>query len=146
MITVVISNISSGEQASRLLALACGGGCPLAYVPASVPLLGACVVDLGCGARPDLALASHLVGTGGRTVGSRIDLTPQMVTRCTAVLPTCSLAISIFQIYIAACDAAEASTQCPITTKRQNCLRFYLFLLEYTICFHCAHNACVVML
>lgn len=44
------SNISSGEQASRLLALACGGGCPLAYVPASAPLLGTCGVDLGCGA------------------------------------------------------------------------------------------------
>jgi len=87
------SNISSGEQASRLLALACGGGCPLAHVPASVPLLGACVVDLGCGAGHDLALVSHIVGAGGRTVG--IDLTPQMVTRCAAV-PTCYIYIYLY--------------------------------------------------
>jgi hypothetical protein len=58
----------------QLLMVACGGGCPLALVPDSVALKGACIVDLGCGGGHDLALASHVVGPAGTTVG--IDLTP----------------------------------------------------------------------
>jgi SAM-dependent methyltransferase len=76
---------STGDQeAAQLLAVACGGGCPLSRVPPEAPLDGATVVDLGCGGGHDVAFATHLVGPAGRVVG--IDLTPQMIVRAEAVV------------------------------------------------------------
>ena len=68
-----------------LLASFCGVGNPFSLGPL---LPGEAVLDLGCGAGFDVAVAAGLVGPGGRVVG--VDITPEMVTRAwelSAALP-----------------------------------------------------------
>jgi arsenite methyltransferase len=63
----------------------CGVGNPFSLGPLQH---GEVVLDLGCGAGFDVAVAAWLVGLGGRVVG--MDITPEMVTRAwelSALLP-----------------------------------------------------------
>mmetsp|Transcript_25211 Transcript_25211/g.74073 ORF Transcript_25211/g.74073 Transcript_25211/m.74073 type:complete len:228 (-) Transcript_25211:1112-1795(-) len=60
---------------SGLFSASCGSGCPL-RLPGG-PRAGESVCDLGCGAGHDVALASRIVGPGGRVVG--VDLTEEMI-------------------------------------------------------------------
>ena len=60
------------------------------------PLPGETVLDLGCGAGFDVAVAADLVGPGGRVVG--VDMTPGMVTRAwdlSATLPYRNLSFQV---------------------------------------------------
>jgi arsenite methyltransferase len=59
-----------------LLESFCGVGNPFSLGPLQH---GEAVLDLGCGAGFDVAVAARLVGLGGRVVG--LDVTPEMVTR-----------------------------------------------------------------
>jgi ubiquinone/menaquinone biosynthesis C-methylase UbiE len=54
-----------------------GLGCPWVV---GMPLEGETVVDLGCGAGADVAIASKAVGQRGRVVG--VDLRPHLLGRC----------------------------------------------------------------
>ncbi len=60
------------------------------------PLPGETVLDIGCGAGFDVAVAARLVGPGGRVVG--VDITPEMVTRAwelAALLPYRNLSFQV---------------------------------------------------
>ena len=60
------------------------------------PLPGETVLDIGCGAGFDVAVAARLVGPGGRVVG--VDITPEMVTRAwelAALLPCRNLSFQV---------------------------------------------------
>jgi arsenite methyltransferase len=59
-----------------LLESFCGVGNPFSLGPLRP---GETVLDLGCGAGFDVAVATRLVGLGGRVVG--VDITPDMITR-----------------------------------------------------------------
>ena len=69
--------------ADELLAIACGGGCPLAL--GWPPSPGSTVIDLGCGGGHDVVLAAMLVQgrPGARVVG--VDMSPAMLERTAAV-------------------------------------------------------------
>ncbi len=63
----------------------CGVGNPFSLGPL---FPGETVLDIGCGAGFDVAVAGQLVGAGGRAVG--VDITPEMVIRAwelSATLP-----------------------------------------------------------
>lgn len=64
---------------------ASGGGCPLQL--RSLALRGATVVDMGCGAGHDVAIAAAVVGEQGRVYG--LDITPQQLQRSRATLQRC---------------------------------------------------------
>ena len=60
------------------------------------PLPGETVLDIGCGAGFDVAVAARLVGPRGRVVG--VDITPEMVTRAwelAALLPYRNLSFQV---------------------------------------------------
>jgi len=65
---------------------ASGGGCPLLLT--KIPL-GGTVVDLACGAGHDVAIASRMVGAGGRVVG--VDMTDAMLERARANAARCGV-------------------------------------------------------
>jgi arsenite methyltransferase len=71
----------------------CGVGNPFSLGPLRP---GEIVLDLGCGAGFDVAVAARLVGSEGRVVG--IDITPDMVTRAwelSALLPFRNLSFQV---------------------------------------------------
>jgi ubiquinone/menaquinone biosynthesis C-methylase UbiE len=65
-----------GSTPDTLLESFCGVGNPFSLSPIGV---GDVVLDIGCGAGLDLAVASRLVEETGRVYG--VDLTPEMVAR-----------------------------------------------------------------
>jgi arsenite methyltransferase len=71
----------------------CGVGNPFSLGPVQP---GEVVLDLGCGAGFDVAVAARLVGLGGRVVG--VDISPEMVTRAwelSALLPFRNLSFQV---------------------------------------------------
>ena len=76
-----------------LLESFCGVGNPFSLGPL---LPGETVLDLGCGAGLDAAVAARLVGPGGQVVG--VDITPGMITRAwdlAALLPYRNLSFQV---------------------------------------------------
>jgi arsenite methyltransferase len=76
-----------------LLESFCGVGNPFSL---GAPRPGEAVLDLGCGAGFDVAVATRLVGPGGRGVG--VDITPGMVIRAwelSALLPHRNLSFQL---------------------------------------------------
>ena len=76
-----------------LLESFCGVGNPFSLGPLQS---GEVVLDIGCGAGFDVAVAAHLVGPEGRVAG--IDISPDMVTRAwelSALLPFRTLSFQV---------------------------------------------------
>jgi arsenite methyltransferase len=81
-----------------LLASFCGVGNPFSLGPLHP---GEVVLDLGCGAGFDVAVAARLVGSEGRVVG--IDISPDMITRAWELSALLSFRNLSFQLASAEC-------------------------------------------
>eukprot|EP01051_Picozoa_sp_SAG22_P014818 SAG22_NODE_1851_length_3443_cov_4.745215_3_plen_319_part_00 len=89
-----LSSVGAGDEAAarELLAIACGGGCPLAIGQAGFVRSVRRVVDLGCGGGHDVVLAAKLVAgkAGAAVVG--VDMSEPMLARTRAAAAKAGLA------------------------------------------------------
>lgn len=99
--------------ARELLAIACGGGCPIAL--SWLPSKGSTVIDLGCGGGHDVVLAGMLVQgkPGARAIG--VDMSPAMLERTEAVAAKAGLA-DVVSTTLAQIDAPQGESD-PLPQK-----------------------------